>query len=315
MSRVLASAGGKRHGKVTKRFAVVVGWLICAGCGGGNPMEPSQASAPTSAGAARVAPTAPAKGSAAGGGSLVLYDPRERAKLPPGVEREPTLAPEVEKRVFSALASSHGTGRADSQTAQDVTFRVTASATGAFTAPATKQAAYVVASEAGDPAEPGATEATHLVIVEGDKVVLQVSGKTRGESVPFYGTDIRAVVDLDQDGASELLVTAQVATQAGVEEVGRLYTLAGGALKRLSVFPGVYVDTCGTGPQGRAQAQVIHYLPGAKEGKSQYSTERYEAPCPASGAPKPSDFLPIKAPAASPASPTPSEAPSAQPSL
>jgi hypothetical protein len=283
-------------------------------------MGPSQTSGPTSAGAAPVAPAAPAKGGGAAGtgaGTLVLYDARDRAKLPPGVEREPKLAPEVAKLVLSALSSTYKARREDCQGAEDVTFRVTASATGAFTAPATKQAAYIVASEACDAADPGAIEATHLVIVEGDKVVMQASGKTTvspGESLPFYGTDIRAVVDLDQDGASELLVTSNVAAQLGVEELGHLYTVAGAALKRVRAFPGVYVDGCAAGPQGKAQAQVIHYLPGAKEGASQYSADLYDAPCPASGAPKPSDFHPVKPPAAAPASPTPSSVPSAQPS-
>ena len=72
-------------------------------------MEPSQTHAPTSDRAAPVAPAAPAKGGGAvgaGAGTLVLYDPRDRAKLPPGVEREPKLAPEVEKLVLSALSST-----------------------------------------------------------------------------------------------------------------------------------------------------------------------------------------------------------------
>ena len=304
---------------MTGRLAVVVGWLVCVGCGGGSPLGPNETNAPASAGAAPAAPAAAAKGGGAAGaaaGTLVLYDARDRAKLPPGVEREPKLAPAVEELVFSALSPTHKARREDCQ-AEDVVFRVTASATGAFTAPATKQVAFVVASEACAATRPDASEATHLVIVEGDKVVLQASGKTEvstGEPLPFYGTDMRAVLDLDQDGASELLVTANVAAQVGVEEVGRLYTVAGGALKRVRAFTGLYVDGCAAGPQGKAQAQVIHYLPGAKQGASRYSAELYEAPCPASGVPKPSDFQPVKAPSVSPASPTPSEVPSAQPS-
>lgn len=306
---------------MTKRLGVgLIGWLVCVGCGGGNPMEPSQPGA-NSAPAVPAAPAAPTKGggaAGAGAGRPVLYDARDRTKLPPGVEREPTLAPEVEKLVLSALSSTYKARREDCQRVEDVILRVTASATGAFTAPGTKQAAYVVVGEACDAVDPGAIEATHLVIVEGDKVVMQASGKTKvspGESLPFYGTDIRTVVDLDQDGVSELFVTSNVAAQLGVEELGRLYTVAGGAMKQVRAFPGIYVDGCAAGPQGKAQAQVIHYLPGAKEGASQYSAELYEASCPASGAPKPSDFQPVKPPAAAPASPTPSPVPSAQPSL
>lgn len=300
-----------------RRGVILIGWLVCIGCGGGNPMEPSRPGGPNSD---LVAPEAPASRTKAGGaagagaGTLVLYDARDRAKLPPGVEREPRLAPEVEKLVLSALSSTYKARREDCQGAEDATFRVTASAIGAFTAHATKQAAYIVVGEACDAADPGAIEATHLVIVEGDKVVMQASGKTKvspGESLPFYGTDIRAVVDLDQDGASELLVTSNVAAQLGVEEIGHLYTVVGGAMKRVKAFPGVYVDGCAAGPQGRVQAQAIHYLPGAKEGASQYSAELYEAPCPASGAPKPSDFQLVKPPSAAPTSPTPSPVPSA----
>ena len=307
---------------MTKRLAIVlVGGLLCFGCNSDNPMGPSGTSAPAAAPAAPAAPPKP--GAGAKTATPVLYDPRDRAKLPPGVEREPKLAPEVEKLVFSALSATYKARREDCQGAGDVFFRVTASATGAFTAPATHQVAYVAASQACDPAGGGAIEATHLVIVEGDKVVMQASGKRKvspGESLPFYGTEIRAVLDVDLDGASELMVTATVAAPTGLQEDGRLYTAAGGAIKRVRAFPAAYFDGCAAGPQGKVQAQVAHYVPGSKEGAAQFSSEAYEAACPASGAPKPTDFQPVKAPVAPPASPaaspaaSPSPAPTAQPS-
>lgn len=302
---------------MTKRLAIVlVGGLVCVGCNSDNPMGPSGTSAPAAAPAAPAAPAKAAGAAKAAAATPVLYDARDRAKLPPGVEREPKLAPEVEKLVFSALSATYKARREDCQGAGDVFFRVTASATGAFTAPATHQVAYVVASQACDPAGGGAIEATHLVIVEGDKVVMQASGKRKvspGESLPFYGSEIRAVLDVDLDGASELMVTATVAAPTGLQEDGRLYTAAGGAIKRVRAFPAAYFDGCAASPQGKVQAQVVHYVTGSKEAPAQFSSEAYEAPCPASGAPKPTDFQPVKAPAASPSSPAASAAPTPSP--
>jgi len=306
---------------MSERLALgLAGLLACFGCGGENPMGASQTGGLGAPPAAPMAPAAPAKagaGTGATAGTPVLYDARDRGKLPAGVEREPKLAPEVEKLVLSSLSPGYKVRREDCQGAEDVLFHVTASATGAFTAPGAKQAVYVVASGPCDATFPEAIEASHLVVVDGDKVVLLASGKTKlapGESPPFYGTEIRAVTDVDQDGASELLVTSRAA--AGAEEVGRLYALTGGAIKRLRAFTAVYRDGCAGGAQGKVQAQVIHYVPRAKEGTSQYSAELYEAACPASGAPKPTDFQPSKAAAAPVAPPPPSSAPapSAQPS-
>ena len=290
--------------------ALLVGWLVCVGCGSESPLGPSQADGPRSAPAAGAperagkergdAPTGPAP--------PVLYDARERTKVPLGVEREPKLSPELEQLVYGVISPNRKARREDCQGPDDVIVRATASATGAFTAPATKQVAYVVVAETCGAAD--ADETAHLVVVEGEKVVLHGSGT--GEAPSFSGTDIRAVVDLDQDGASELLVTSE----SGAEEFARLYAAVGGQLKAVGEFPGVYVDGCAAGPNGQARAQVVHYRAGAKNGAGRFSTEAYQAPCPASGAPSLADFQPFKppVPASSPSSsPEPSSEPSPKP--
>lgn len=296
----------------------LLGCVVCVGCGSDSPLGPSQTDGQHSGPAAAGAPEKPAKergDAAAGPAAPVLYDARDRTKAPPGVEREPKVAPEVEQLVLDVVSQTHKAKREDCQGAAEMTLRVRASATGSFTAPATRQVAYVLASAACG--APDAIETAHLVVVEGDKLVMHASGARNAApdaSPSFFGTDVRAVVDLDQDGVSELLVTSSDASEKGVEESARLYSVAGGQLKALGQFPGVYVDGCAAGPQGQAQAQVIHYRAGPKDGASRFSTEAYQAPCPASGPPAPSDFQPVKpaAPASSPTASPPSA--SAEPS-
>lgn len=257
-----------------------------------------------------MAPAPKASPAAAGAVSgPVLYDARDRAKLPPGVEREPKLTPEIEKLVLSALSADYKSKREDCQGSEDVLFRVKDSATGAFTAPATKQTAYLVASGPCAAAGGDVIETTHLVVVDAAKVLAQATGKvklTPGEPPPpFYGTDIRAVVDVDGDGMGEIFVSAESKVPAGVEEALRVFSAAGGAVKRVWSFAGVYKDGCGTGPTAKVQAEVVHYIPAAKDPTTRYPIEYFEAACPASGAPKVTDFQPLKpaAPAVVPGSP------------
>lgn len=301
---------------MTQRLAIVlVGVLTCFGCGGENPMGPSNAALPPAAPAAPVAPAPKASAPAAAAPSgPILYDARDRAKPAPGVEREPKLTPEVEKLVLSALSADYKSKREDCQGESDVLFHVKGAATGAFTAPAAKQTAYLVTSapcSAGD----DLVEATHLVVVEADKVLAQATSKVKlnpGDAPPpFYGTDIRTVADVDGDGIGEIGVTSEAKVPTGVEESLRLFSAAGGAVKRVWSFAGVYKDGCGVGPPAKVQAQVIHYTPTAKDPTTRYPAEIFEAVCPASGAPKVTDFLPLKpaAPAASPG--VPAAAPSA----
>jgi hypothetical protein len=160
---------GRRFELVNEGLGIcLAGLLACLGCGGENPMGPSQ----TLPGAHPAAPVAPAPAKGAGGaaaGAPVLYDARDPGKLPAGVERQPKLSPELEKLVLSALSPGYKARREDCQGAGDALFRVTASATGAFTAPGAKQAAFVVVSGPCEATGSGAIEASHLV-VEGEKV-------------------------------------------------------------------------------------------------------------------------------------------------
>lgn len=306
---------------MTQRLAIVfVGGLTCFGCGGENPMGPSQTNLPPAAPPAPMAPV-PKPAPAATASGPVFYDARDRAKLPAGVEREPKLAPEVEKLVLSALSASYKSKREDCQGTDDVLFHVRGSATGAFTAPATKQTAYLVASGPCAAAGGDAIEATHLVVVDADKVMAQATSKLKlstGEPFPqFYGTDIRAVVDVDGDGIGEILVGVESTVPAGIDESVRLVSVAGGAVKRVWSFAGAYKDACGATPPGKVQAQVLHYIPGAKDPATRYPAEIFEAACPAAGAPKVTDFLPLKVvvPAAAPGAPAASpSAPAAAPS-
>jgi hypothetical protein len=289
--------------------------LLEAACGGDSPMGPSdvgQALAPGATPprpAATATPTAPAK---PGVPALVLYDPRDRAALPPGVERQPTLAPEVEKRVLSVLSPSYKTKREECAGTQDVFYRVTASAPGAFTAPAAKEIAYIVQGESCE--APGAqpVEATHLLIFDGDKNVAQAGGKApagAGKPAGFAGVEIRARPDLDQDGVREILVTSSGA--AGEE--ARVYSAKAGAVKLIKEFTGVYVDGCHGGSKPQVQAQVLHYTPGAAGAPPQFTTEAFTAECPASGDVKLADFKAVAAPAA--ASPAPASPASPAPAL
>jgi hypothetical protein len=300
---------------VSRRFrAALLGWLVCVGCGSDSPLGPSQADVARSGPAGAGGEKAPKdRGDAAAASAApVLYDARDRAKLPPGVERQPKLAPEIEKLLDATLAPTGEDSGDDCQGEQEPTLRVLASAAGSFTAPVAKQTAYIVARAACGADDAEAIRATHLVVVEGGKAVVQTPGQegASGEPLAFQGIEIRAVADVDQDGVNELLVTSS----DGPQESARLYAVKGGELKTLKEFRAVYVNGCGEGSQGQARAQVIHYVVGAKDSAARFSTEQYRAPCPASGAPAPSDFQPVKSPAAPTASPSASAEPSTKPS-
>jgi hypothetical protein len=294
--------------RVDRFLVLLLGGLVCASCGNESPLGPSQTDAPRSGQAGAGSPDRAGKerGEAATGPAApVLYDARDRTRLPPGVEREPKLSPETDKLIHAALSGSEGR-REDCPDAEARSVRATASAPGSFTAPATRQVAFIVARAACGTGGLEASEVMHLVVVEGDKVVVPSS---------FLGTAIRAVTDVDHDGVNELLVTASDASEAGPSETARLYSLIDGELTVLSEFPGVYVNGCAAGPHGQVRAQVIHHRAGAKDAGSRYTTEPYQAACPASGEPAPADFQPVKPPASPTAAPSasPAATPSAAP--
>jgi hypothetical protein len=302
--------------RVDRFLVLLLGGLVCASCGNESPLGPSQTDAPRSGQAGAGSPERAGKerGEAATAPAApVLYDARDRARLPPGVEREPKLPPETEKLIQAALSESEGR-REDCPDAEARSVRATASAPGSFTAPATRQVAFILASAACAAGDGEVPEAMHLVVVEGDKLVLHASGTKplAGASSSSFGTDIRAVADVDHDGVNELLVTASDASEAGLTETARLYSLLDGGLTVLSEFPGVYVNGCAAGPHGQVRAQVIHHRAGAKDAASPYTTEQYQAACPASGEPAPADFQPVKPPPSP--TPAPSGSPTATPS-
>jgi hypothetical protein len=228
--------------------------------------------------------------------------------------REPPVPAEREAMVLSALAPTYKARREDCQ-GEDVLYHILAAVTGSFTAPSAKEAAYLVASGACDASFPDRIDATHFVIVQHTGVVAKASGKANakpGDPQPFYGTDIRGVADVDRDGITEILVTS---TADGAESA-RLYSFAGAAPKRLRAFPDVYRDGCASGQQGKVQAQVLHYVPGAKDPAAQYTSELFEAPCSPAGAPKAADFQPVRPeapPSGASATPAPATAGSAGP--
>jgi hypothetical protein len=291
--------------------AALLGWLVCVGCGSDSPLGPSQADVPrsgqTGAGAAERAPKE--RGDAGAGSTLVLYDARDRGKLPPGVERQPELAPEVAKLLDGIVSPADEESVGDCQGEEEPTLRVLSSAAGSFTVPAARQAAYIVARTGCGVSD---AEATHLVVVEGGRVVLHASDgpEATGEPARFHGSGIRAVVDVDQDGMSELLVT----WSNGSRESARLYGLKGGGLKAMGEFRDVYVNGCGAGSQQQVRAQVIHYVAGEKDAAACFSTELFQAPCPTSGTPAPAEFKPVKSTATPAASPSASAEPPAEPS-
>jgi hypothetical protein len=302
--------------RVDRFLVLLLGGLVCASCGNESPLGPSQTDAPRSGQAGAGSPERAGKerGETATGPAVpVLYDARERTRLPPGVEREPKLSPDTEKLIRAALSESQGR-REDCPDPEALIVRATASAPGSFTAPATRQVAFILASAACGPGDAEAPEASQLVVVEGDKVVLHAAGTKAlaGEPSPFFGTEIRAVADVDHDGVNELLVTASDASEAGRTETARLYSLMDGELTVLSEFPEVYVNGCVAGPHGQVRAQVIHHRAGAKDAASRYTTEPYQAACPASGEPAAADFQPVKPPASP--TPAPSASPTATPS-
>jgi hypothetical protein len=285
----------------TRALAVLLPITLLVPACGQNPAGPSEPRTAAAAGP----PSKPVLPASPAGGIRVLYDARDRGAPVAGVERDPKLAPEVETRVLSAVSPGFKTKREDCA-AGGVLLRINASASGSFTAAAARETAYVVTDEPCSPPDGPPAPAAHLVVFNGETLVVPAPGKgspAESEPTAFVGTDLRAVVDLDQDGTSELLVTGS-ATRDGIpREAARLYSAKGAAIKLVKEFPGVYVDGCaGERSPGKVEAQVLRYAPAAKGSTPPITSETFEAACPESGGPKATDFKP------KPPSPAPSAA-------
>jgi hypothetical protein len=300
--------------------------LLELACGGENPMSPSSVGGGQGAAPAAAPKAAPAAAAKPPDNSQPLYDPRDRTTLPPGVEREPKLAPEIEKIVLAAVSPTYKTKREECQGAQDTYQRVVLSAPGSFTAAAKEQTAYVVESLFCEPPSAQQVQARHVVFLEGDKLLGQGGGALGGSgaATAFAGTLVRARPDVDGDGVRELLVTSSEVVEGAAEETASLYSARGGDVKLVKAFPGVYVDACHGGKPPRLEAKVLRFVAGAASKPPQFLIQAYKAPCPTSGEAKPTDFKPVQEPAKSPApSPadksvappaSPSESPAASPS-
>lgn len=307
----------------TLRRLLPLALLLELSCGGENPMGPSnvgggggQAAAPAPQ---KVAASPSAKPAEAG---EFLYDGRDRSMLPPGVERDPKLAPELEQAVLGAISENAKSSRDACAGPQDSYAHVVLSAPSSLTAPKAEEVAYIVESLSCEPSATQPVLARYLLVFAGAKKVAQGGGPG---AEAFAGTTVRARPDVDGDGVRELLVMDSQVVEGTVQETGRLVSAKGGEVKVVKEFPGAYVDAC-KGAAKQARAEVIRVVPGSAAKPPQYLIQAFTATCPASGELKQADFKPVPSPsppaapaaaagatAAPGASPTPPAEPSATP--
>jgi hypothetical protein len=217
----------------------------------------------------------------------VLWDARNPQAVPAGVE---TSVPAAEaKRVVAAIARR---AVADRRECADglVVYTVRAKATGAFTAKGATETAYVVEGQRCDEGAGGIFDATHLLVFRGETIVARAKGPSmllQAESdADFHGTSIRAVADVDGDGVREILAGSSGFGQGIVEEMGRLYSVKDGRVRRLRSLESAYEDTCGSGLENkRVAARVYHY---AADGAITFET--WFAECHEGRDPRPGDF-------------------------
>jgi hypothetical protein len=231
----------------------------------------------------------------------VLWDARRQDAYPAGVTAYPKLPPAELKAVLSRVATRFATER--KQCADDLAlFEVSAVARGAFTAKGARETAYIVRGWPCDPELDRMPEGPHLVILDGKRTTAHAQGPSMLEEPraedDFFGTDIRALPDLDGDGVLEILATGSAFGQGVLQQTAWLYSAKGGHVRTLQEFQEVYLDDCNTLREDRqAQAKALRVGKGGA-----ISADDWVAPCREDNAdPKPEDFRRAEPPAAEPA--------------
>lgn len=194
-----------------------------------------------------------------------------------------TLSDAAAEKILARVYPQPERLRPGQQCDDNYTFQpvIVGEASGSFTGPGRKQTAYFI--KEGWCSVPGGESPGAVAVFEGGQLVASVD--------EVSGLFLEELVDLDQDGIHELLISWK-STRFGAGTTGTsLVSLARGEWEEIHDLGEVLVRECDdTGalePKG-VEAKVLYYVP-APPGTmpTQYHEERYAAACDARG---PSDF-------------------------
>jgi hypothetical protein len=224
----------------------------------------------------------------------VLFDFRSPVEKPDPAR---TLSAEARRNLLSAvfprylederkckvedppLAAAREAARNNGQIAP----RVVSQAAGSFTRSGARQVAYLI--EVGECGAQGRTYfgTYRLVVFENGRLI------NRAES-PF-GDYIETTADVFGDGIEEILISGCSFGQGIVACGAGLVSIAGGSLRTIQDFGGVYGHDCDSDGRYGISADVIRYAPGHPP---QFFQKEYKAACAGPGQ-KP-EFRPAVAP-------------------
>ncbi len=213
----------------------------------------------------------------------------------PQSNSSPPLSSEMRHRVLSAVfprylqseagCRANATARdADLRASRDtgqIVPQIEAETTGSFTRAGARQQFYLI--KVG---ECGATGRNYFgtyraAVFEAGR--LAASAAAPGDRIPV-------VRDMDGDGIDELLIAGCGSGTGEVRCAAALVSMAGGSLRTVRKFEGVYSDPCAYSHDLPITAVAIRYSSGRPP---RFFEDRYEAACPASG--QPPQFRPAPA--------------------
>jgi S1-C subfamily serine protease len=230
------------------------------------------------------------------GAKDVLYDWRKSEPVP-----RPSVNKELEQKIITEMArawrdkappkpspqpspesspQTEGDKNQNSAVWQRLEFEelstatVSAVAEGSFTAPGTKQTAYIIDTHSGGPADN-----------DGPKYLAIFSGETYVADYPVPNLSlILGTFDLNRDGLNELLLGYYYMQVGQAMEWAKLVHVSQGQLRSLRDFGTTYVSYCeaGLAPENNpgVAAAVVFYAPAAAAGQMpELRVDNYKAAC------------------------------------
>lgn len=200
---------------------------------------------------------------------VIVYEP---GRPPPTAKTTKADEDRVIAHVFPKRVPCSGRQLtpAEARQAGEVAPMLVAAVKGAFTAPRVDETAYLVlAGECG--ASHAADFGSHWLVIS--------RGAALGVPIDIRATSLDGVIDLDEDGESELLIGSGFTNQGISTESVELVKLHGGKLTVVKDFGDVLDDNCGSGRStARSKGKVIRARL-EKGSPPEMVIEPHETPC------------------------------------
>ena len=200
---------------------------------------------------------------------VIVYEP---SRVVPGAKTSKADEDRVIGHIFPKRVPCSGKQLtpAEAREAGEVAPLFIGAVKGAFTAAAADETAYLVLA-----AECGASHAADF----GSHWLVIATGGQLGPPMEIQATSLGSVMDLDEDGESELVIGNGFTNQGITNESVKLVKLHGGKLTVVKDFGLVLDDNCGSGlPAARSKGKIIRAL--LKKGSPpEMLVEPHEAAC------------------------------------